>query len=214
VADAGRVADALDPAAAQLLDATPSGTLATWLKLPVYSLLLRPWLYGAVRRLPLGLGLTPYETDYPIAPFSRALAGLASLQMDRLDEINGTRIRNAARLRDALAGVPGLAAPRVLPGAEPVYARYPVFVDPQLRAGLIEALERAGIGATASYPRALIDVPEVARRLPRDQRPTPGAREVANRIVTLPTHGYSPPDLGSRVAAVARLCLTGTLPRT
>ncbi len=214
VADAGRVADALDPAAAQLLDAAPAGTLATWLKLPVYSLLLRPWLYGAVRRLPLGLGLTPYETDYPIAPFSRALAGLASLQMDRLDEINGTRIRNAARLRDALAGVPGLAAPRVLPGAEPVYARYPVFVDPQLRAGLIEALERAGIGATASYPRALIDVPEVARRLPRDQRPTPGAREVANRIVTLPTHGYSPPDLGSRVAAVARLCLTGTLPRT
>jgi len=214
VADAGRVADALDPTAAQLLDATPSGTLATWLKLPVYSLLLRPWLYGAVRRLPLGLGLTPYETDYPIAPFSRALAGLASLQMDRLDEINGTRIRNAARLRDALAGVPGLAAPRVLPGAEPVYARYPVFVDPQLRAGLIEALERAGIGATASYPRALIDVPEVARRLPRDQRPTPGAREVANRIVTLPTHGYSPPDLGSRAAAVARLRLTETLPRT
>jgi dTDP-4-amino-4,6-dideoxygalactose transaminase len=211
VADAGRLADALDPAAARLLDATPSGTLATWLKLPVYSLLLRPWLFGAVRRLPLGLGLTPYETDYPIAPFSRALSGLASLQLDRLGEINGTRIRNAGRLREALAGIPGLSAPRVLPGAEPVYARYPVFVDPPRRTGLIEALERAGVGATASYPRALIDVPEVASRLPRDQRPTPGAREVANRIVTLPTHGYSPADLGPRVAAVASEYLAAAL---
>jgi perosamine synthetase len=203
VADSGPLCEALDSAAAALLDASPAGTLATLFKLPVYALLLRPRLYGAVRRLPLGLGLTPYETDYPMAPFSRALAGLATLQLDRLGEINGIRIGNAGRLREALADVPGLSTARLLPGAEPVYARYPVFVDPQRRTGLIAAMERAGIGATASYPRALIDVPEVAARLPRDQRPTPGAREVASRIVTLPTHGYSPPDLGRRIAAVA-----------
>ena len=203
VADAGSLFEALDSAAAGLLEASPAGTLGTLCKLPVYALLLRPWAYGAVRRLPLGLGLTPYETKYPIAPFSRALAGLAALQLERLDEINGVRIGNAGRLRDALADVAGLAAARVLPGAEPVYARFPVFVAPGHRPGLIAALERAGIGATASYPRALLDVPEVAARLPRNQRPTPGAREVADRIMTLPTHGYSPADLGPRVAAVA-----------
>ncbi len=118
-------------------------------------------------------------------------------------DINGIRRHNADRLRATLASVPGLSAPKVLPGAEPVYPRYPVFVEPERRAGFIAALERAGIGATASYPQALIDVPEVARRLPPDQRPTPGAREVASRIVTLPTHGYSPPDLALRVAAIA-----------
>ena len=202
VADPGALADALDLAMRQHLAASPSATLPTLLKLPAYALLLRPGFYGAVRRLPLGLGLTPWETDYPIAPFSRTLAGLATVQLERLAEINGTRVRNAARLSEALAGVPGVAAVRVLPGAEPVYPRYPLLVRAAARVELIAALEQAGIGATASYPSALIDVPEVARRLPEDQKPTPGACEVASRILTLPTHGYSPPDLASRVAAV------------
>ena len=203
VADTGRMSDALDAAMAGLRKAPLAATLATLLKLPVYALMLRPGLYGAVRQLPLGLGLTPFETDYPLESYPRALAGLATVQLERLGQINGTRVRNADRLRAALAGVPGLSTPRVLPEAEPVYPRYPVLVEPPARAGFISALEQAGIGATASYPQALIDVPEVARRLPRDQRPTPGAREVASRIVTLPTHGYSPAGLASRVAAIA-----------
>ncbi len=209
VADSASFGQALDEAAARLLAVKPSATLATWLKLPVYSLMLRPALYGLVRTLPLGLGLTPWETDFPIARFSRSLAGLASLQLERLDEMNGTRIRNAARLRDALADVRGIVTPQVLDGAEPIYPRYPVLVDANRRAGLIAALEAAGIGATASYPSALIDVPEVAKRLPRDQRPTPGARDVASRIMTLPTHGHSPPDLGQRIASVAKKVLAG-----
>jgi dTDP-4-amino-4,6-dideoxygalactose transaminase len=203
VADSVSLSEAVDLAGRELLDASPVGTFETLCKLPVYALLLRPWAYGAVRRLPLGLGLTPYETDYPIAPFSRALAGLSSLQLERLGEINGVRIGNAGRLREALAAVPGLSAPRILAGAEPVYARYPVFVEPERRAGFIAAVEKAGIGATLSYPRALVDVAEVVSRLAEDQRPTPGAREVASRIVTLPTHGYSPTDLGQRISAIA-----------
>jgi perosamine synthetase len=207
VADPGRLSEALEIARRDVLQASPSATVSTLLKLPVYALMLRPWLYGAVRRLPLGLGLTPYEVDYPIAPFSRSLAGLASVQLERLDEITGIRLRNSARLREALTGVPGISMPRVLPGAEPVYPRYPVFVDARKRAGFIAALEQVGIGATASYPSALIDVPEVVRRLPADQRPTPGAREVARRIVTLPTHGYCPPDLAQRVSKTAKQVL-------
>ena len=203
VSDAASLGEALDAAATELLAESPVGTFETLCKLPLYALLLRPWAYGAVRRLPLGLGLTPYETDYPIAPLSRALAGLANLQLERLGEINRVRIDNAGRLREALAAVRGLSAPRILAGAEPVYARYPVFVEPARRAGFIAALERAGIGATASYPRALVDVPEVASRLARDQRPTPGALDLASRIVTLPTHGYSPPNLGRRVSVVS-----------
>ncbi len=202
VAGSGDLRDALDSVTTGLLAASPVGTLGTLCKLPLYALLLRPWAYGAVRRLPLGLGTTPYEPDYPIAPYSRALAGLAALQLARLGEYTGVRVRNAGRLREALEGLPGFSMPRVLPGAEPAYVRYPVFVEPRRRAGVIVALERAGIGATASYPLALMDVPEVARRLPGDQQPTPGAREVARRIVTLPTHAYSPHDLGRRIADV------------
>ncbi len=202
VANPGAFADALDEAMKRHVAAVPSARLSTLLKLPAYALLLRPQLYGVVRHLPLGLGLTPWETDFPIARFSRTLAGLAMVQLERLTEINGTRIRNATGLTESLAGLRGVTTPRVLPGAEPVYPRYPVLVDAAARTDLIAALERAGIGATASYPRALIDVPEVIPRLPADQKATPGAREVANRILTLPTHGYSPADLGPRVASV------------
>jgi dTDP-4-amino-4,6-dideoxygalactose transaminase len=199
LADAGRFANELDAVMNELRGVRPTGIPATLAKLPVYALLLRPWAYGLVRHLPIGLGLTPWDVDYPLQPYSPALAGFAAVQLDRLTEINDTRVRNAERLRAALADVPGVTLPRVLPGAVPVYARFPMLVDADRRADVIARLERAGIGATASYPRALIDAPEVAARLPADQRPTPGAREVANRIVTLPTHGYAPPNMAARV---------------
>lgn len=198
VADTGRVAGEIDAVMNGLRNVRPTGIPATLAKLPVYALLLRPWAYGLVRHLPIGLGLTPWDVDYPLEPFSPALAGLADVQLERLAAINGTRIANAERLRSTLVGMPGVTLPRVLPGAVPVYARFPMLVDADGRASMIARLERAGIGATVSYPRALIDVPEVAARLRPDQRPTPGAREVASRIVTLPTHGYVPPGMAKQ----------------
>ena len=210
VADAGPLAEAIESIAAALKAPRTVDVLATAIKLLAYVVLLRPWLYGSARRLPLGLGLTPYETDYPVRQFSRVLDGLVARQLERLGDINGIRSDNARRLRQALAEVRGIAMVNELPGAASVYARYPVLVDPDQRSRLIAALESVGIGATASYPKALIDVPEVARRLPADQAPTPGAHAVASRIMTLPTHGYSPRDLGSRIAAVANATLSAT----
>jgi dTDP-4-amino-4,6-dideoxygalactose transaminase len=173
------------------------------IKLALYGLLLRPRLYGIVHRMPgLGLGKTIYETRYPIARFSPTLAGLALRFGGRLDAINGVRIANARRTEAALQGAPGIRIPSRYPGAMPVFARFPLLVaDETRRAALIANLNRAGIGATASYPQALIDVPEVARTLdrPADQR---GAQLVARTIVTIPTHAYCPPDLGSRVRAI------------
>lgn len=199
VASAGCLADALDAVMDPLSELRQTGLQLTLLKLPLYALLLRPWAYGLVRRLPIGLGLTPWDVDYPLEPYSPALAGFAAVQLEQLADINATRVRNADRLRALLMGVPGVSLPRVLPGASPVFTRFPILVEAGQRGGLIDRLERIGIGATASYPQALIDLPEVAARLPADQRPTPGARELAERIMTLPTHGYVPPDLATRV---------------
>ncbi len=192
---------------AQALPA-PSGTIAYSIKLAIYSVLLRPALYGITRVLPLGLGRTPYETEYPIAHFSPALAGLGLRQAVRLGEINAARIANAARLHAALEGLRGLILPTVPAQAAPVYARFPLRVaDPARRDAFVSALEADGIGATRSYPEALVDVPEVAARLPADNPPQPGARLVARTIVTLPTHAYCPPDLGARVRRIAESVL-------
>ena len=95
--------------------------------------------------------------------------------------------------------------PQLLPGAEPVFARFPVLVrEASQRAALVNALDRAGIGATTSYPNALADVPEVAAMVPAGDLNTPGAKLVASTIVTLPTHGYCPPDFPSRILALVR----------
>ncbi|MBM0106217.1 DegT/DnrJ/EryC1/StrS family aminotransferase [Steroidobacter sp. S1-65] len=189
----------------QALDAASTvETLSLSAKMLVYATLLRPSLYGVVHRLPfLGLGRTAYEPRYPIARYSRALASLAERQYRRLDAINAVRTANAGRLRDALSATRGVRMAQLLPGAEPVYARFPMFVtESARRASVVEALDRAGIGATTSYPNALADVPEVAAMVPAQDLNTPGAREVANTIVTLPTHGYCPPDLAARAARV------------
>lgn len=203
VASAGSLADSIHSASAALPAASMVRTMTTILKLPAYSLLLRPALYGIIRRLPIGLGLTPYETDYPIEQFSWALAGVVSRQLERLEQIGAGRVRNAERLSAVLDGLVGLQPVRILPGASPVYPRFPVLAAPADRDELVSSLDAAGIGATASYPSALIEVPEVARRLPHDQAPTPGACQVARRIVTLPTHAYCPPGYEVTIRNIA-----------
>lgn len=200
------LAQAMDRRWQALEAASTMETLSLSAKMLVYAALLRPSLYGVIHRLPfLGLGRTAYETRYPIARYSRSLASLAQRQYRRLESLNAVRVSNAAQLRDALEGTRGVSMPRLLPGAEPVFARFPMFVtNPALRAGVVSALDGAGIGATTSYPSALADVPEVAAMVPPQDLHTPGARQVANTIVTLPTHGYCPPDLAATAARLVR----------
>lgn len=171
------------------------GTLRTAAKLAVYSVLLRPRLYGITRKLPfLGLGLTRYEDDYPLQRYPNALAGFGNRLLARLPELTRIRARNAQRLRDALAGLTALKPITLLAGSEPGYTRLPALADAQERPALLAALQSAGIGATASYPAALCDVAELNSHLNPDDRRLAGARSVAARIVTLPVHPYCPPD--------------------
>jgi perosamine synthetase len=209
VARAGKLASALDEAYESLDSASAAQTLGYAVKLGLYALLLKPSLYGVVQRLPgLGLGRTVYENDYPIARYSGFLAGLALRLQRKVESLNAVRARNALALRAVLTGVRGLAMPQELPGNRPVYCRFPIFVaDPSRRERFLAACQAEGIGATASYPQALIDVPEVARVLAPAQATQDGAKAVARSIVTLPTHAYCPPDLPERVRAIAERAL-------
>ncbi len=115
----------------------------------------------------------------------------------------------AGAYQAALAGVPGIEIVQSLPGTEPAFARYPFRVrEPETRDRVLAALDRAGIGATASYPLSLADVPEVIARVPAADRSCPGARRRASTIVTLPTHAYCPPDIADRARKTLIECLT------
>jgi len=183
--------------------ASVAHAVKTAAKLLAYSLLLRPGLYGAAMHLPLGLGRTPYEEHFRISAYSPMLAGAPHLLFSRLDELRHGREMNAQRILRALEGCRQISAPQLLPAAAPAWARLPVFAtDPSRRNQLIEALVGAGIGATASYPSALNRVPQVAALLPPSDLQQPGAEQVAETIVTLPTHAYVPEDAGKRIRAI------------
>ena len=91
----------------------------------------------------------------------------------------------------------GIEVPRPLEGANPVYLRFPILTrDERHRAGLLRALREAGIVASPSYPTSIGDIPGIATYLAPDQEPCPGARSIATRILTLPTHsGVTQRDL-------------------
>lgn len=156
-----------------------------------YSLLLRPTLYGIPARLPfLGLGRTAFTMDFPLERPSRPLTALALTMLPALEALTRQRRDVAAQLGAAVRGLEGLQIPRVHPHAEPACLRFPVLMpDSASRDQAVARLTARGIGASASYPQALVDVPELRALLPA-QAPAPGGRSVAARILTLPTHAY------------------------
>ena len=203
----------LDERVAALPGASSVHTAKTLAKLAVYALLLNPSLYGVVRRLPfLGLGRTVYEDDFPLRRYSPALAGFASTLYARLDSLTRTRARNAGELAAALRSVDALDPIDPLPGAAGSYTRLPTLArDPAERAAIVAALDAAGFGATVSYPQALCDVPEVVPCLATEDRDLPGARTVAQRIVTLPVHPYCPTGYAQRISQVLATRAQATL---
>jgi perosamine synthetase len=171
-----------------------------------YFVLLRPWLYWLPASLPgLQLGATQFRMDFPLEGYSRTLAALAQQAFARLDAFTAARRSNAARLLSGLAGMPGLSVVPPIAGADPVYLRLPVLADTrERRDGWLRRLNAAAIGATGSYPACLADVPEVRARAIGADRPLAGGREIASRIMTLPTHPLVSSGDVARIVALLR----------
>jgi len=206
VASNAELAAALDRRHAQLQPSSPLRTATTIIKLAAYATLLRPTLFGVVRKLPgLGLGRTLYDETYPVEQYSAVLAGFARTLFDKLPQLTRQRRSMAGALNEELQKIAGVQVIEAPLDSQPAYARLPFLVrDAARRDAVIESLEAAGIGATASYPSALGDVLEVQASLPAADRDMPGARQVASCIVTLPTHSYCPPDLPIRIGKILR----------
>jgi len=204
------VADSDDLAAslARRLLSLPAPSFSTSVahaaKLAAYVTCLRPQLYWIPNAVPgLGLGRTEYRTDFVIERESPWLAALAATMWPRLSEFTAARLANAERYRQGLPRDEGLRHVEPVRGSCPSYLRFAMLVrDPSLRARLLHDLPLAGIGATASYPGSIADIPELQKQL-AGRTDAAGGREVAARIVTLPTHPYaSAPDVDHALGIV------------
>lgn len=199
IADALRMRIARLPASPRSRAALDTG------KLVLYAALLHPSRYWIPAGLPfLNLGTTVYTTEYPMTQYHPVLACVAARLFKRLDQINQMRIDNARYLMDRLGPQWDAALPVVRDNVHPVYLRLPLLApDTAMRSRLLEELHAAGIGATASYPESLADLPEIRSLVSGPIQAMPGGRAIASRIITLPTHPYMSSEALDRTALIA-----------
>lgn len=101
---------------------------------------------------------------------SELQGAVAAAQLDKLDGSVTQRQKMAARLDEALEGVPGIVVPKALPEATHVYWKYALIIDPKVipsgPVGMANALKEFSIASAPRY----IQKPAFECQVIRDQR--------------------------------------------
>jgi len=131
-----------------------------------------------------------------------AQAAVGMHQLDRIEQLNGARIRNGRRLDAGLAHVPGLSVPTYPAGAEPIYMSF--VVHHPRRDALAAALRQRGVDTTVGYMSDLSSndlFREFATRCPN-------AAEAHRSLLHLPVHpNLSERDIEHMIEATRQACL-------
>jgi dTDP-4-amino-4,6-dideoxygalactose transaminase len=155
------------------------------------TLFLHPERYAVPARLPfLNLGAHVFDPDFRITRLSNMNAEVGRRAFLSLDRYNEIRIRNAGLLNHHLCENEWLSIPKPMAVGQSVYLRFPIlFQKEETRRRVFRGLSRRGLGASRSYPTPLNEIPGFKLYLSADGD-YPGAKFVADRILTLPTHPY------------------------
>ncbi|HEV2642550.1 MAG TPA: DegT/DnrJ/EryC1/StrS family aminotransferase, partial [Candidatus Elarobacter sp.] len=142
----------------------------------------RPSLYTIPSAIPgLHLGETVYHEAGEPRRMSRAAVALLARTFPGMDAAVAARRRNGFVLRAAARQSRHVQAVQPIEGGEPGYLRFPLLMRGEMRTA-------PALGAVRGYPRPLSEEPELRPILSRTTEPLHGAREAADRLVTLPTH--------------------------
>ena len=193
----------LAAAAAQIFAAWPRPRLASqllaWARLAALAVAFHPRGWWWVARLGLdAAGDDPRTWQFARQPLNAPAAALGQRLLPQLAGWNAQRRANGQRLLADLPAQAGLTPIAAAAGSQPIYLRLPLLArSPAQRAELIARLRRAGIGAGRLYGHTLAEI--LRRPFPAAlPGPTavnlgddfPGATEIAQRLLTLPTHPY------------------------
>lgn len=175
--------------------ALPKPSLKTRLlyliKLLVYSSFLHPRLYWIPNGIPLlKLGSTRYTVNFLKEAYPVFLASIGKRLFDRIGLLTASRIEKARLLIDRLKGLDDIQSISYPSYILPVFLRLPLLIKEEHRNKLMIRLKQAGIGASTSYPTAIVDIPNIDSNLFRGSCYSEAGRWVARRILTLPTHSY------------------------
>ena len=165
-----------------------------------------PQVYGAISRLPsLHVGQTMYRAPHAAGAMNAMSSALllTALALE-VEQIRG-RLQNASTWLEQLRDVRGFERIAVHSMASPSFLRLPL----RLSVPPTAAIGRYGI--VRSYPRTLLDYPELTGVVWGTEPSYPGAEELATRLWTFPTHaGVTLRDQASAVKLLAALKRDGT----
>jgi dTDP-4-amino-4,6-dideoxygalactose transaminase len=137
-------------------------------------------------------------------------AAIAIPQLQRLEELNQARRRNAAALSRLLADDTRLVLPRTPPARVHVWHQYTVLLpDGVDRTRVVDRMNEGGVECGVYYPRLVWDH-EAYRSHPQVvMEHTPLAESVARRCLSLPVHPALQEGDLERVAATLDVALAG-----
>jgi len=145
----------------------------------------RYWLPAAIPQL--HLGETVYKPPRPISAASRAACAVLCESWELAARESRVRARYARRFLEALHGLAGFTPIRTNEAAQPGYVRLPLrYRHRDNRQQALESGRRLGIART--YPRVLADLAELTTQCVNRSDPFPGARRLAEELITLPVH--------------------------
>lgn len=163
-----------------------------------------------------GLQQIPGSRDFhhPVLGYNYRLTGpqaaMGRSQLSRLPEMLAVRRRNAGKLIEALDGIAGITPPAVRPGAEHVFWKFVIAVDPEQFTvdvrGFMRALGAEGVPAAPRYPVALHKQPVLSSgRLAA----CPVAESLSSRLLTVALPATEQDDEVADVAEAVHKVATG-----
>lgn len=187
----------VDAAIGRIIRPKPFSDFCNAIELFGYWLFYRPRLFWFVFNLPRDLWLAmgdkvrafqDYHTaDFPVYGISRTRQAIAHAAFYRLEAEIAAQRKKALYLIEALEKQDGIDIVKESPGD---FATYPlvmvIFRDPERRRRALSVLQRAGLGASIMYLRAITDFEYLKDIVP--QRNPENGRSLAARAMTLSTN--------------------------
>lgn len=153
------------------------------------SVLIYPKVYWLPKLLPfLKLGETHFNLSFPIRRLSSFQAGMARKWSTEINKLKASRSLNVNKIARY-----GIKSPGIYRGPVPDLIRFPVLVvDTETKKKILQKSEKMGLGLSDGYPHSIDGIDELRNLLGANTFPV--AKDLAERIVTLPVHPYVTTD--------------------
>jgi dTDP-4-amino-4,6-dideoxygalactose transaminase len=162
------------------------------IKMTLYGWFLNPNLYWLPSMIPfLGLGKTTFDETFSLGHLTRFQKCAGAILWGNLEGFNTVRVKNSRKLAEELLRSGRFEIPGDDETSCPAYLRLPLLTPNKgWRERAIAALRRQGIVASNMYPSTIRQIAGIEKHLASTADDFPGAQEVVERLLALPSHPY------------------------